>query len=90
MSSCGPVPRQEFRRRAQSLTRRFPATGGQVFVADEGTQAAAVQRAIRPEAVALALFALVLAVTALLIVGQAATRLLATRSPDTRRWRRWA
>ena len=42
-----------------------------------------MQRAIRPEAVALALFALVLAVTALLIVGQAATRLLATSSPDT-------
>ena len=74
---------EAFGRRAQSLTRRFPAAGGGVFVADEGTQAAAVQRAIRPEAVALALFALVLAVTALLIVGQAATRLLATSSPDT-------
>ena len=74
---------EAFERRAQSLTRRFPATGGGArFVADEGAQAAAVQRAIRPEAVALALFALVLAVTALLIVGQAATRLLATGSPD--------
>ena len=72
-----------FRGRAEALARRFPATQGHVFVADEGTQAAAVQRAIRPEAVALALFALVLAVTALLIVGQAATRLLATSSPDT-------
>jgi FtsX-like permease family len=67
-----------FARRAQALARRFPATGGHVFVAVEGTQAAAVQRAIRPQAVALALFALALAVTALLIVGQAATRLLAT------------
>jgi hypothetical protein len=74
---------EAFERRAQSLTRRFPATGGGAEVADEGAQAAAVQRAIRPEAVALALFALVLAVTALLIVGQAATRLLATSSPDT-------
>src|SRR5205823_290799 len=70
-------------RRAQSLARRFPATGGGAFVTDQGAQAAAVQRAIRPEAVALALFALVLAVTALLIVGQAATRLLATSSLDT-------
>ena len=69
-----------FRRQAQSLTRRFPSTGGHVFAADESAQAAAVQRAIRPEAVALAVFALALGVTALLIVGQAATRLLATGS----------
>jgi hypothetical protein len=69
-----------FRRQAQSLTRQFPSTGGHVFAADEGAQAAAVQRAIRPEAVALAVFALALAVTALLIVGQAAIRLLATGS----------
>jgi FtsX-like permease family len=69
---------EEFGRQAQSLTRQFPSTGGHVFTADEGAQAAAVQRAIRPEAVALAVFALALAVTALLIVGQAATRLLAT------------
>ena len=69
-----------FARRAQALTRRFPATAGHAFVAVEATQAAVVQRAIRPQAVALALFALALAVTALLIVGQAATRLLATGS----------
>ena len=71
---------EAFAHRAQALARRFPATGGHVFVAVEGTQAATVQRAIRPQAVALALFALALAVTALLIVGQAATRLLATGS----------
>src|SRR6185437_1174067 len=74
---------EAFGHQAQSLTHRFPGTGGGAFVADEGAQATAVQRAIRPEAVALALFALVLAVTALLIVGQAAARLLATSSPDT-------
>jgi putative ABC transport system permease protein len=50
------------------LTRRFPATGGDAAVADEGAQAAAVQRAIRPEAVALSLFALVLAAGAAAIV----------------------
>jgi hypothetical protein len=71
---------EAFARRAQALARRFPATGGHVFVAVEGAQAAAVQRAIRPQAVAVALFALALAVTVLLIVGQAATRLLATGS----------
>jgi hypothetical protein len=64
------------------LTREFPASGGHVFVADENTQAAAVEQAIRPAAIALALFALVLAITAPLIVRQAATRLLATSSPD--------
>ena len=68
--------------RARALTRRFPAAGSLVLVADQRTQAAAVQRAIRPEAIALAIFALVLALTALLIVGQAATRLLATGSSD--------
>jgi putative ABC transport system permease protein len=68
--------------RARPLTHRFPAAGGLRLVADQRVQAAAVQHAIRPEAVALAIFALVLAITALLIVGQAATRLLATSSPD--------
>jgi hypothetical protein len=66
----------EFGRRARSLARRFPGSGG-VTLADEGAQAATVERAIRPEAVSLALFALVLGVTMLLIVGQAATRQLA-------------
>ncbi len=71
-----------FGARAHSLARRFPRTGGEVFVADEGAQAAVIERSIRPEAVALALFATVLAITALLTVGQAATRLLAARSLD--------
>jgi putative ABC transport system permease protein len=72
-----------FGRQAQALTGQFPETGGRVLVADKRTQAAAVQRAIRPEAAALGVFALVLGVTALLIIGQAAARLLATASPDT-------
>ena len=73
---------QQFVLRAQALERRFPGTGGQVFLADERSQAATVEQAIRPEAVALAIFALVLAVTALLIVGQAAVRLLVGGSSD--------
>jgi hypothetical protein len=72
----------EFGREAQSLARRFPGTGGQIFVGDEGAQVATVQRAIRPEAISLALFALVLAVTMLLIVGQAAVRQLAAAAAD--------
>jgi hypothetical protein len=71
-----------FSRQAQALARQFPDTRGQVFVADEGTQAAAIERSIRPQAVALALFALVLAVTAVLVVGQVATRLLLAASSD--------
>jgi FtsX-like permease family len=73
---------EAFGHRAQSLTREFPAAGSFVFVADQRAQAAVVEHAIRPAAIALGLFALVFAVTALLIVGQAAIRLLATGSPD--------
>jgi ABC-type antimicrobial peptide transport system permease subunit len=67
---------------AQQLARRYPATGKQVFVADEATQAATIERAIRPQAVALALFALALALTALLIIGQTAARTLLTATQD--------
>jgi FtsX-like permease family len=66
-----------FRQRAQALARKFPSTGGQVYLADEDGQSATVERSIRPQAVALGLFALVLALTALLIIGQAAARVLA-------------
>lgn len=67
---------------AQALARRYPRTGGEVFVADEAVQAATVERSIRPQAVALILFALVLALTALLVVGQVASRQLLGTSPD--------
>ena len=67
---------------AQALARHFPATGGQVYVADESTQAAAVEQAIHPEAVALAIFALVLACTALVVVGQVAARLVLQAGAD--------
>ncbi len=73
-----------FSRRAQALARRYPGTGGQIFVADEGVQAATVERSIRPQAAALALFALVLAITALLIIGQVASRQLLAAAQDNR------
>lgn len=72
----------DFSARAQALTRKFPAAGGQIFLSDEAAQAAAVERSIRPQAVALALFALILTVTALLVVGQVASRLLLAASSD--------
>jgi FtsX-like permease family len=71
-ASAGAVSQE-----AQALARRFPGTEGQIYVADESTQVATIERSIHPGAVALAIFALVLACTALLIVGQAVTRLLA-------------
>jgi ABC-type lipoprotein release transport system permease subunit len=67
---------------AQALAKRFRGTGGQVFLADESVQAATVERAIRPQAVALALFAVALALCALLIVGQVAVRLLLIAARD--------
>jgi ABC-type antimicrobial peptide transport system permease subunit len=67
---------------AQTLTKRYPSTGRQVFVADQSVQEAAVERAIRPQAIALALFALALALTALLVVGQVAVRLLSEAAGD--------
>jgi hypothetical protein len=76
------VSTERFARQAQALARTFPGTGGQVFVADEAAQAATIERSIRPQALALALFALVLALTALLIVGYVASRLLFSASLD--------
>jgi hypothetical protein len=67
---------------AQGLARRYPTTGGQVFVADERVQADTVERAIRPQAIALALFALAIALTALLVVGQVAARALTAAAAD--------
>ncbi len=68
---------------AQALAKRYKSsTGGQVFVSDQTVQAATVERAIRPQAVALALFALALALTALLVVGQVAVRLLIGAAGD--------
>ena len=53
-----------------------------MLTADETTQAATIERLIRPQAIALALFALALALTALLIVGQVAARTLQTAAQD--------
>ena len=75
-------PVSSLSRSAEALARRFPATGGQVFVADERGQAATIQRSIRPQALALALFAAVLALTALLVLGQLAVRLLQASAAD--------
>ncbi len=75
----------DFTAEAAALARQpqyNKATGGQLFISDESVQDASAQRSIRPQAIALALFALVLAITALLVIGQAASRLLQADSRD--------
>ena len=54
-------------------------------MADLAAQAATVERSIRPQAIALGLFALVLAVTALLVVGQVGVAAAAGGVPGQRR-----
>ncbi len=71
-----------FGQQAQALAAEFPETGGQVLVANEHEQAAKVNHAIHPQAVALALFALLTALTGLLIVGQVLVRQVFVASAD--------
>jgi ABC-type antimicrobial peptide transport system permease subunit len=71
-----------FTNRARDLANQFPETGGQLFVADESQQAALVNHAIRPQAAALALFALLLAIAALFVVGQIISRQLVSAGSD--------
>jgi ABC-type lipoprotein release transport system permease subunit len=49
-------------------------TGGSVFVADEHQQASSVEQAIRPQALALALVGLLVAIVGLVVIGQLAVR----------------
>jgi hypothetical protein len=69
-------------RQAQALIPQYPETGGQLFVADEHQQAAQVRHAIHPQAVALALFGLLVGLTALLIIGQVLARQVFVASAD--------
>ena len=67
---------------AKALAQRYPETHGVVFVANEADQAKAVERSIRPEAIALYLFALLTALTALVMVGGVASRQIFDASLD--------
>jgi ABC-type lipoprotein release transport system permease subunit len=58
------------RKEARDLTKKYPATQGQAFFGDLAQQRAAVERAIRPEALALYLFAALLGLLGLVMVGQ--------------------
>ncbi|HZW73032.1 MAG TPA: hypothetical protein VFF43_05770, partial [Caldimonas sp.] len=68
---------------AQAIARRYPQAGGGLFAADEGQQAARVESAIRPQAIALALFALLTAITVFVAVGQVVARQVQAASSDS-------
>ena len=72
----------QFVRQAEALAKRYPATGGAGFVANLNDQVVQVERAIRPEAISLALFALVVALTGLVVIAQALLRLLRASRTD--------
>ncbi len=71
-----------FGRQAQALAKKFPVTGGAGFIADLNDQAAQIERAIRPEAIALAIFAFLVAFTGLVLIAQAVLRQLKSSSAD--------
>jgi ABC-type lipoprotein release transport system permease subunit len=67
---------------AQRLARRFPPLAKEIDIGNEADQAAKIERAIRPQAAALAIFALLAALAALVVVGQVAARELFVSSVD--------
>jgi ABC-type antimicrobial peptide transport system permease subunit len=62
---------------ATALGKRFPDTSGQILTISQATQVAATQRAIHPQAIALAAFAVLAGLIALAVVGQLLSRQLA-------------
>ena len=70
-----------FAHAAAALAGHYPATGG-VIVVSLQDEAAATQRAIRPQAVALALFAALVALIALAVIGQLLGRQLSLDSAE--------
>jgi ABC-type antimicrobial peptide transport system permease subunit len=76
------VSKSAFTATAQALGQRFAETGGSVLVADGSEQAAKVEHAIRPQAVALGLFAALTALTALFLLGQLLARQLFLAATD--------
>lgn len=69
-------------REAHLLAQRYPAIAKEIDIGNEADEAAKIERAIRPQAAALAIFALLAALAALVVVGQVATRELFVSSVD--------
>jgi ABC-type antimicrobial peptide transport system permease subunit len=74
--------RDQFRRELQRLGEQYASEVGEVFIGDEATFQAKTERAIRPQAVALAVFALLTGAASLLVVGQTLSRQLASDAHD--------
>ena len=71
-----------FLRDAETLARRFPATGGRLGVISLSDQVTATERAIRPQAVALAIFAVLAGLVGLAVVGQLLARQMVLDSAE--------
>ncbi|HEV3292251.1 MAG TPA: FtsX-like permease family protein, partial [Streptosporangiaceae bacterium] len=67
---------------AETLARRFPATGGKLGVIGLSDQVTATERAIRPQAVALAIFAVLAGLVGLAVIGQLLARQMALDSAE--------
>ena len=62
--------------------RRFPATGGKLAVISLSDQVTATERAIRPQAVALAIFAVLAGLVGLAVIGQLLARQMVLDSAE--------
>jgi putative ABC transport system permease protein len=71
-----------FLRTASVLAKRYPATGGGIVVMSLSDQVAATERAIRPQAVALAVFAVLAGLIGLAVIGQLLARQLVLDSTE--------
>jgi len=76
-----------FLRAAGALAKKYPETGKTIDVDNLSDQVAATQRAIRPEAFALAAFAALVALIALALVGQLLSRQLTVDTAEYPIWR---
>ena len=71
-----------FLQAASALAKRYPATTGQLEVINLSDQVAATERAIRPQAVALAVFAVLAGLIGLAVIGQLLARQLVLDSTE--------
>jgi hypothetical protein len=67
---------------ASALAKRYPATGGQLLFLSLSDQVAAAERAIRPQAVALAVFVGLAGLIGLAVIGQLLARQLVLDSAE--------
>jgi hypothetical protein len=65
-----------FVRAASALAERYPATGGKIDTVDLADEITAVERAMRPQAIALAVFAALAGLVALAVMAQLLSRQL--------------